>query len=40
MRQPNNAMHTDSAIALRFQLALTGAEPVMARRSVERDDIL
>jgi hypothetical protein len=28
----NNAMHTDSAIMLRFQSAVTGAEPVMANR--------
>jgi len=29
---PNYAMHTDSAITLRFQSAITGAEPVMANR--------
>jgi hypothetical protein len=31
----NNAMHTDSAITLRFQSEITGAEPVMANRSPE-----
>jgi len=29
---PNYAMHADSAIAFRFQSAITGAEPVMAER--------
>ena len=33
---PNNAMHTDSAIKLGFQLQITGAEPVMANRSAMR----
>jgi len=28
----NNAMHTDSAITLRFQSEMTDAEPVMANR--------
>src|SRR5690349_10846540 len=31
--RPNNAMHAGSAITLRFQSAITGAEPVMANRS-------
>jgi hypothetical protein len=31
--RPNNAMHADSAITIRFELAITGAEPVMANRS-------
>jgi hypothetical protein len=30
----NNAMPTDSAITLGFQSAITGAEPVMADRSL------
>jgi hypothetical protein len=34
---PNNAMHTDSAITLGFQSAITGAEPVMANRSTTTD---
>jgi len=29
---PNNAMNTESAITLRFQSALSGAEAVMAKR--------
>jgi hypothetical protein len=29
---PNHAMHTDSAARLRFQSAITNAEPVMAQR--------
>ena len=31
----NYAMHTDSAITLRFQSAITGVEPVMANRWAE-----
>ena len=36
-QQLNNAMHTDSAITLRFQSAITGAEPVMANRSARHE---
>jgi hypothetical protein len=32
IHRPNNAMHRDSAITLRFQSAITCAEPVMANR--------
>jgi hypothetical protein len=32
VNQPNNAMHTDSAITLRFRSAIAGAELVMANR--------
>lgn len=32
MEQLNDAMHTVSAIMLRFQAAITGAEPVMPNR--------
>jgi hypothetical protein len=32
MYSANNAMRTDSAIMLGFQSAVTGAEPVMAKR--------
>ena len=31
-RSANHAMHTDSAITLRFISNITGAEPVMANR--------
>jgi hypothetical protein len=33
--RPNNAMHADSAITIRFESAITGAEPVMANRSAK-----